>query len=233
MTWKMLSAMALLASGCRTPDSVLLATLDCDPGTPPSYSIKVALSEPGGHDDTKIFPASPSGPLAFPTSLALIIPRDRSGILDLAFLALDAGSRTVAHATSQVILEEGAQTDTSLTLSAGDDLCGNQVLDPGEGCDDGNLYSFDGCDYGCRLESPQADTLPDAGTDDLAPTQPSQSLDASPSPDLAPSQPDASPSPDIQPPPKDLAPDLAPAGSYCTHAHQCASGNCMFTVCQA
>ena len=90
MTWKMLSAMALLASGCRTPDSVLLATLDCDPGTPPSYSIKVALSEPGGHDDTKIFPASPSGPLAFPTSLALIIPRDRSGILDLAFLALDA-----------------------------------------------------------------------------------------------------------------------------------------------
>ncbi len=32
-----------------------------------------------------------------------------------------------------------------------EDLCGNGVVDPGEGCDDGNEDDFDECDNDCRL----------------------------------------------------------------------------------
>jgi len=31
--------------------------------------------------------------------------------------------------------------------------CGNGVLDPGEGCDDGNIYSGDGCSNACVIEN--------------------------------------------------------------------------------
>ena len=30
--------------------------------------------------------------------------------------------------------------------------CGNSVLDPGEGCDDGNIHSGDGCSMLCVIE---------------------------------------------------------------------------------
>ena len=114
----------LLAPGCQEPDSVLLANLDCDPNTTPSYSIQVMLSEPGPREDTKIFPSN-GQPLHFPTTLALEIPRNHSGQLDLAFLARDANARTTAHATARTTLAEGSETEISVRLSAGDDLCGN------------------------------------------------------------------------------------------------------------
>lgn len=39
-----------------------------------------------------------------------------------------------------------------LTVPGGTVLCGNGVLDPGEGCDDGNLTNGDGC-FGCQTET--------------------------------------------------------------------------------
>ena len=199
MTHKLLPLIALLltAPGCREPDSVILINLDCDPDASPSHSIQVMLSEPGPRQDTKIFPASPDGQsLHFPTSLALVIPRSHSGQLNLAFLALDAVSRTTAHATERMILGEGNQATISVHLSAGEDLCGNKIMDPGETCDDGNLFSFDGCSCDCQLESPSSVQQPDAGSpshpDALAPVQLDALTEIQPD-TVTPIQPDALP----------------------------------------
>jgi cysteine-rich repeat protein len=221
----------LLAPGCQEPDSVLLANLDCDPNATPSYSIQVMLSEPGLREDTKIFPSN-GQPLHFPTSLALEIPRNHSGQLDLAFLARDASARTTAHATARTTLAEGSETEISVRLSAGDDLCGNGNIDPGEQCDDGNLFSFDGCDNGCQLEAAPAAVPPDAGT----PSHPDSSPPTQPPPDALPSQsPDAIGNPDNSPL---LGPNGTPCtihsqnvpcltdGSPCTLYSQCASWFC-------
>ena len=238
----------LLAPGCQEPDSVLLANLDCDPNATPSYSIQVMLSEPGLREDTKIFPSN-GQPLHFPTSLALEIPRNHSGQLDLAFLARDASARTTAHATARTTLAEGSETEISVRLSAGDDLCGNGNIDPGEQCDDGNLFSFDGCDDDCQLESPASNVPPDAGSTTHPDTLPSglpdtnipdtqqpdalpiQPQDAITNPDsqASPTPPDSSPliqSPDSSPLPPDLQPSLAPLGSPCTVDSLCDSGFC-------
>ena len=44
------------------------------------------------------------------------------------------------------------QARISFTVSEIPPLCGNGAIDPGEGCDDGNLVSGDGCSAGCRDE---------------------------------------------------------------------------------
>ena len=220
-----------LAPGCQEPNSVLLASLDCDPNAAPSYSIQVMLSEPGPREDTKIF-TSNGQPLHFSTSLALEIPRNHSGQLDLAFLALDANARTTAHATAKTTLAEGSETTISVKLTAGDDLCGNKIVDPEEGCDDGNLFSFDGCDDECQLESTSTVVPPDAGT----PSHPDSSPPTQPSPDALPNQsPDAIGNPDNSPL---LGPNGTPCtihsqnvpcltdGSPCTLYSQCASWFC-------
>ena len=217
-------SLLLLAPGCQGPDSVLLATVDCDPNASPSYSIQVMLSEPSRREDTKIFPASPSGqPLHFPTSLALIVPRSHSGQLNLAFLALDANSGTTAHSTDTTTLEEGAETKISVNLTSGNDLCGNRILDPGEKCDDGNLFSFDGCDFNCQMESPSTNQQADAGSPDT------KIADSSPPPDTS-SIPDSS-LPDTLPPdtsiPDTLAspnPDMRPTGTTVTFLNGKAMG---------
>ena len=40
-------------------------------------------------------------------------------------------------------------------------LCGNGVLDAGEGCDDGNINSGDGCSRLCVVESNWGCLVPD------------------------------------------------------------------------
>ena len=219
-TLRLLPSMALLlaTSGCQESDSILLVNLDCDPAAAPSNTIRVTLSEPTHLYDTKTFPVETSGtPLPFPTSLVLMIPRSHSGLLDLAILALDANSATVAHATAQVTLSTGAQTTLSVTLAAGNDLCGNGILDPGEVCDDRNLYSFDGCDFNCQPEAtsrkPQVDAgSPETGSMDSSPLPDTLNIPDSSSPDLLPSDatiPDSS-LPDLLPPDTAI-PDTHPA----------------------
>src|SRR5215203_5061464 len=42
----------------------------------------------------------------------------------------------------------------AVTFTQGDvGLCGNNILDPGEICDDGNNQNGDGCDPGCLIEA--------------------------------------------------------------------------------
>lgn len=51
----------------------------------------------------------------------------------------------------------GNQVETAITGSIGPQSycqarCGNDVLDPGEGCDDGNILDADGCSSTCTVE---------------------------------------------------------------------------------
>ena len=227
-TLKLLPSLALIltVSGCQESDSILLVNLNCEPAATPSSSIQVTLSEPAHLDDTKTFPSKTNGtPLQFPTSLVLMIPRSHSGLLDLAFLALDADDATTAHATAQTTLSAGSQTTLSVTLARGNNLCGNGIMDPGEGCDDGNLYSFDGCDFNCQPEPPASQPQPDAGSRDTgsidsSPPQDAHNLPDSSLQDLLPPDtfiPDAQPldllastSPDLSPDLGSPSPDTSP-----------------------
>jgi cysteine-rich repeat protein len=69
---------------------------------------------------------------------------------------LDA-SKTIASGSVQAIVVVGGQVQKSVTLVPGAMPCGNGVVDPGEGCDDGNLFSYDGCDSRCQVEGSQTD----------------------------------------------------------------------------
>jgi cysteine-rich repeat protein len=93
-----------------------------------------------------------------------VIPRSRSGRLDLVIEGIDVNSKTVASATAQTLIVVGDKVAVPVVLAAGPLLCGNGTIDPGESCDDGNLISFDGCDFRCQAES----ALPDAGPVDTA-----------------------------------------------------------------
>jgi cysteine-rich repeat protein len=125
----------------------------------------------------------------------------------------------------------------SVMLAGGAPLCGNRSLDPGEECDDGNLVSFDGCDFRCRLESAVADAGPaDGGSDGLA--------DAAHSDVASGLGPDSAARIDGLPPGSDAsatAPDARldtigdqthlPVGSPCIAGAQCSSTYCTDGVC--
>ena len=55
------------------------------------------------------------------------------------------------------VLEEGARCAFFETTECVLTVCGDDVLDWGEGCEDGNLIDGDGCDSLCRLEIPDVD----------------------------------------------------------------------------
>jgi cysteine-rich repeat protein len=148
----------LVLQGCRQADSVVLLNVEAGANIPQVAALRVTMSTAQSHD-TKVFSAQPStNPVAFPTSLALVIPRSRSGRLDLVVEGLDATAQaTVASGTAQTIIAVGGQVQTSILLLAGPMLCGNGVIDPGEQCDDGNLFSFDSCDFRCMAQGLQFD----------------------------------------------------------------------------
>jgi cysteine-rich repeat protein len=164
------AVLALLAGleGCRQADSVVLVNVDAEAGVSPITSLRVTMSTAKTHD-SKVFPAqSAVDPLLFPASLALVIPRSRSGRLDLVVEGLDAATETVASGTAQTVIAVGGQAQADVVLAAGPMLCGNGVIDPGEKCDDGNLVSFDGCDFRCQTEGAQLDAgVVDSATPDL------------------------------------------------------------------
>ena len=153
-------AMVLLASfsACKQPDSVVFADVAIGSKLAPLYSIRVAMSSAQTHD-TKVYPATPSStPLPSSASLVIVLPRSRTGVLDLAFEGLDLdGTSVLAHGTARTTIVVGSNATASVSLVAGPSLCGNGVVDPGDTCDDGNQFSFDGCDFRCQNENAQDD----------------------------------------------------------------------------
>jgi cysteine-rich repeat protein len=169
MKGKITAVLGLLVvlQGCRQADSVVLLSVAAGTDIAQVSALRITMSTAQSRD-SKVFPVKASAqPVSFPTSLVLVIPRSRSGRLDLVVEGLDVTSqRTVASGTAQVLIAVGGQMQTSVVLTPGPMLCGNGVIDPGESCDDGNLYSFDNCDFRCLAEGPQLDAGVDTGLAD-------------------------------------------------------------------
>jgi len=154
-------------SACKEADSVVLVNVSINTDVSPVYSLRVTMSSAQTHD-LKLYPAQ-QATAAIPSSASLVIvlPRSRAGRLDLAVDGVDNTGKNVAHGTTQTVIVVGGSVTTSAVLAAGSALCGNGIVDPGETCDDGNLYSFDGCDFRCQAEGlrPDAAVLDSAISD--------------------------------------------------------------------
>jgi len=144
-------------SACKEADSVVLVNVSINPDVAPVYSLHVAMSTAQAHD-TKIYPATASRTaLLSSTSFVIVLPRSRSGALDLVLNGVDNTGTDVAHGIAHTTIAVGGTATTSVVLAAGASLCGNSVVDTGESCDDGNQFSFDGCDFQCQAEGARLD----------------------------------------------------------------------------
>jgi fibro-slime domain-containing protein len=183
MSMRRLLFLALLAglSACKQSDSVVVVNVAIDADVSPIYSLRVVLSTAQSHD-SKIYPATAAtAALPAQTSLAMVLPRSRSGLLDVAIEGLDVAGNSVAHGTAQTTIIVGDTATASVVVSTGPSLCGNMIIDPGETCDDGNQFSFDGCDFRCQSEGQNPPM--DAGLADAAP--PDTAKDTNSTQDLA------------------------------------------------
>lgn len=249
--WLPIFGLIALLLACKDAKSVVLVNVALDSDVAPIYSLRVSMSIDQAHD-TKIYPDKAST-LAIPstTSLVIVLPRSRAGMLDLAFDGLDSIGNSVAHGTTSTPVTVGGTATVSVTLHMGASVCGNQIVDPGETCDDGNQFSFDGCDFRCMAESHPSDS----GVSDTRPSIPGD-VDGSANTsrdvmaDTAVSAPDLTPDrprepdgnrldgrPEDVPQQQDAAASVRDSssgfalGQTCTGKEQCASGNCVDGVC--
>jgi len=169
MKMRLLMALGLLAgiSSCKEADSVVVVNVSINSDVQPVYSLRVAMSTARTHD-TKTYPANASKtPMPSSASFAIVLPRSRAGLLDLALDGLDIDGKSVAYGTTQTAIIVGGTVPVSVVLAAGASLCGNGLIDPGETCDDGDQFSFDGCDFRCQAEgSGQDAAFPDSAVTD-------------------------------------------------------------------
>jgi cysteine-rich repeat protein len=144
-------------AACKEADSVVMVNVSINPDVAPMYSLRVSMSTLQTHD-TKVYPATVSTTaLPSSTSFVILLPRSRTGVLDLALDGADVAGNNVAHGTALTTIVVGGTATTSVVLAAGPSLCGNDVIDPGETCDDGNEFSFDECDFRCQVEGARLD----------------------------------------------------------------------------
>ena len=106
--------------GIDTKDQyVVVITLTIMDGVPELYQIRVHahLANPA-MDTTPLFPSSPTpGPIRSGATLALLLPKMYSGLLDLTLDGLDSGGQTVANGKGQATLVVGGgHTDLSITM---------------------------------------------------------------------------------------------------------------------
>jgi cysteine-rich repeat protein len=165
MKMRLLLGLGILAglSACKKADSVVLVNVSINADVSSVYSLRASMSTAQAHD-SKIYPDKPSA-TAMPSSasFAIVLPRSRTGRLDLAVDGVGTADKIVAHGTAQTDIIVGGMATVSIIVAAEASLCGNGVVDPGETCDDGNQFSFDGCDFHCQIEGPGADAgVPDA-----------------------------------------------------------------------
>jgi hypothetical protein len=146
----MVAVVAALAAGCDKSDSVVVVKVDTDPYLPAVLQLRAYVSN-SGEGVPRDFPTTAATtPIAFPTSFSLTVPRERTGALDVALNAFDVSGAVVASGAGTVELHAGDNVTMTVTLHAGPSLCGNNVVDTGEGCDDGDRFSTGSCDYRCQ-----------------------------------------------------------------------------------
>src|SRR5262245_42789399 len=144
------SLAAALAAACDKSDSVVVVKVDTDPYVPAVVQLRALVSN-GGEGVPRVFPLTPAATaISFPTSFSLTVPRDRTGALDIALDGFDVRGAVVASGADTVELHAGDDVTMMVTLHAGPSLCGNNNIDPGEGCDDGDRFSTGTCDFQCQ-----------------------------------------------------------------------------------
>ena len=160
-----LALLVATSLGACSPDSYVILDVDGDCDVLPLgvSQLKVTLQNQG-RSDNKLFSGDAGRSLTLPVTLAVVLGHDRSGPLTIQVDGFDNNMMIVASGSAGGSLQVGARTNFFVQLTAGARTCGNGVLDPGEGCDDGNRVSGDGCDFVCRPESGPV-VKADAGTE--------------------------------------------------------------------
>jgi hypothetical protein len=121
-------ALALLlgAAGCgdgtaqpQEDQSVVVITVNFAGGVPELRQIRVAAHlASGGVDAELFFPVTPTAaPIPAGSTLALLIPTTRSGLLDFVVHGLDAGQNRVARGSGQTTIAVGDRVNATVTLS--------------------------------------------------------------------------------------------------------------------
>ena len=140
-------------AACDKSDSIVVVHVDVDPAVTGVIQLRAQVSN-GGDGSTRMFPSTPATQaIAFPTSFSLSVPRDRTGALDVALDGLGDGGPVVAHGDGTVDLHVGDNVTMMITLQAGPSTCGNNQVDAGEECDDGDRLSAGDCDYLCHARA--------------------------------------------------------------------------------
>jgi hypothetical protein len=115
------------AAGCgdgglqpQEDQSIVVIQVNFEGAVPELRQIKVAAHlGSAGMDAELFFPSTPtSGPIPAGTTLALLIPTTRSGLLDLIVYGLDASQTAVARGNGQTTIAVGERVDVTITLSA-------------------------------------------------------------------------------------------------------------------
>jgi hypothetical protein len=109
--------------------SIVVIHVNIEAGVPELHQIHVAAHlGSAGLDSDLFFPTMPQGPIASGATLALLIPKTRSGLLDLILFGLNAGQDPVAQGNGQTIIVVGGRVDPTITLRP----CSSSG--PGSGC---------------------------------------------------------------------------------------------------
>jgi hypothetical protein len=105
--------------GIDTKDqSLVVITLGIMDGVPDLHQIRVHahLANPA-MDTTPLFPASPTpGPIPTGATLALLLPLNLTGLLDLTLDGLDSGGQTVANGKGQATIIVNGHSEVSIMM---------------------------------------------------------------------------------------------------------------------
>jgi len=148
-----LAMLAMPACKSTVTEQGVFVTVTAGSALPDIVHLRVSLSNRNAPSTTLLFPnAEQSAAIHFPTTFSFDVPTSRNGEVDIAVEGLNASLLVVANGTTTALLKAKTFVNASVTLQVGASLCGNNQLDSGESCDDGNRFSGDGCDFLCRVE---------------------------------------------------------------------------------
>lgn len=77
---------------------------------------------------------------------------DSSSLTAVADVSATGLITALAPGNATIVIRNGSVV-TSINAKVGAPACGDEVVDPGEDCDDGNLNNGDGCDSACQSEN--------------------------------------------------------------------------------
>jgi hypothetical protein len=120
----LLIAFAIGACGSDAPpppppevQSVVVITVNIGPGVPELHQIRVAAHlGSAGMDADLYYPPSPGGAIQTGSTLAILIPTTRMGLLDLILYGLDANQTMVARGNGQTTIAVGMTVYPAITL---------------------------------------------------------------------------------------------------------------------